>query len=172
MIKILKIAENKGVNYMFSDLTKLVQPKNIAIIGVSNKDGTHGKITYENIVYKSDYSADNVFLVNSKYDNIFNQKCYKSVGELKGKGIDVAIVLLKANLVADVVQQCADISIPFAIVMSSGFEEAGAKGKRIQKDLENVIQNTNIHVYGPNCPGLTDINRNLGMTFSPGFAHD
>ncbi|PIC83102.1 acyl-CoA synthetase [Sporosarcina sp. P21c] len=157
---------------MFTDLTRLVQPTNIAIIGVSSRDGSHGKNTYENIVKQSNFSKENVYLVNDRYDELFNRRCYKSISEIKGVQIDVAIILVRANAVPRIVQECADHTIPFALIMSSGFNEVGEEGQKLQNELQAVIKNTNIRVYGPNCPGLTDLNRRLGMTFSPGYVND
>lgn len=156
----------------FPDLTKMVQPRNIVIIGASDRLHSHARNTYENIVNRSNFRKENVFLVNPKYESLLGEKCYKSVIDIDEDKLDVAIILVRADLVANVTEECAKKKIPFVIIMSSGFIETGEKGRKAQEDLLDVIKRTGIRVYGPNCPGLTDINRRLGMTFSTGFAHD
>jgi len=156
----------------FTNLTKMVQPRNIVIIGATERPSSHARATYENIVDNSNFSKDHVFLVNPKYETLFGEKCYKNISDINCTELDVAIILVSAKLVARVTEECAKCKIPFAIVMSSGFIETGIEGEKAQKDLLDVIERTGIRIYGPNCPGLTDINRKLGMTFSPGYALD
>ncbi|MDU7523610.1 MAG: CoA-binding protein, partial [Roseomonas mucosa] len=35
-----------------------------------------------------------------------------------------------------------------------------------------LARETGMRLYGPNCPGVTNINRRLGFTFSPAFKDD
>lgn len=157
---------------LFPDISKLMKPREIAIVGASEKENSLAKTTYENIVDRSDFHKENVQLVNPRYDEMFGQRCYKKVSDIQSNEIDVAIILVKADYVPGVVRECAEIGIPFALIMTAGFAEVGGKGIELQRQLEEVIQETGIRVYGPNCPGLTDLNNRLGMTFSIGYSYD
>lgn len=156
----------------FPNLDALIKPREIVIIGASEREGSHARNTYENITNISNFDKDSVYLVNPKYDKLYGEKCYKNVQEIKSDKIDVAIILVKAELVAEIVEKCDEVGIPFALVMSSGFVETGKKGEVAQEKLIKVMERTKIRIYGPNSPGLTDINRQLGMTFSPAFKYD
>lgn len=156
----------------FPNLDRMIQPREIAIIGASERAGSHARTTYENITRYSNFDREKVYLVNPKYDRLFDQKCYKSVKDIPSDRIDVVIIVVRADLAVQAVKESDECNIPFALVMSSGFAEVGEKGKEVQAQLEEVVKNGNIRVYGPNCPGLVDINRRLGMTFSPAYKHD
>jgi acetate---CoA ligase (ADP-forming) len=74
--------------------------------------------------------------------------------------------------VLTVAEECAARGVPFAIVLTSGFGEAGEEGERAQVRLKEIAEAGGMRLYGPNCPGLTNVNHRLGLTFSPSFPHD
>lgn len=80
--------------------------------------------------------------------------------------------MVNASLVLDALRQCAARGIPFAVVMTSGFSEAGEEGQRLEREIAELCEATGLHVYGPNCPGFVNVRDRLGMTFSPAFKDD
>ena len=168
----LRARPKKGVFVVFPDISRLMKPREIVLIGASEKEGSLARTTYENIAERSNFDKEKLHLVNPRYDRLFGRKCYKRVSDIKSREIDVAILLIKADYVPETVRECAECGIPFALIMSAGFAEAGGKGVELQEQLVRVIRETGIRVYGPNCPGLTDLNNRLGMTFSGGYAYD
>ena len=112
-----------------------------------------------------------VFLVNSRRNEVRGKRAYDSVRDLPGTP-DVAVIALAADLVPDVVRDCAAKGIPFAVVLSSGFSEAGEEGQIIERELRRVVDETGIRLYGPNCPGISNIKERIGLNFSPAFAAD
>lgn len=156
----------------FVDLKAMVKPRKIAIIGASERRGSHGRNTYENIVERSNFDKENVYLVNPIRNEIMGRKCYSSIMDIEDNEIDVVIVLVRAEKVPEVLKESACKRIPFALIMSSGFDEIGDAGIKAKKEIEKIVEETGIRVYGPNSPGLTDINNCLGMTFSPAFKYD
>ena len=64
---------------MTKNLTKMFNPKSIAIVGASQKPDSVGLRLINNII-NSNFSGD-IYPVNPKYDEILGKKCYKSVCE-------------------------------------------------------------------------------------------
>lgn len=154
----------------FQDLSRLVLPRSIALVGASDSVDSIGGRTYENLTRYSHWRGE-IALVNPARSTVSGQRCVPSVLGLE-KVPDVAILAVRADNVVGVLQDCGERGIPFAIVFSGGFGETGAAGHAVEAQMRDVVARTGIRVYGPNCPGLNNINAGLGMTFSPVFHID
>jgi len=156
--------------YEFQDLTRLFEPRSIALVGASDRPNSIGAHALSNITTHSCFSGD-LFLVNPAKDEIDGRKCYASVSALPATP-DVVVIVIPAAGVVEAVEQAAARKVPFAIILTSGFSEADDEGKAAERKLRDIVARTGIRIYGPNCPGLSNINRRLGMTFSPAFKSD
>jgi len=154
----------------FSDLSRLMLPQSIALVGASDRTGSIGGRTLENLTVHSRYGGA-MHLVNPGKKEINGLACVPSVSAIEGE-LDVAIVAVKADAVLDVLDECAAKRVKFAIVFTSGFGEAGEQGKQAEARMAEIVRASGMRIYGPNCPGLNNINAQLGMTFSPAYQLD
>lgn len=156
----------------FANLARLVEPENVVVVGASPRPASQGGRLYQNMVQHSVLKGK-VFAVNPAYTEIDGVTCWPSITDLPSDvSIDVALVIVNATLVLGILNECVACGIPFAIVMSSGFSEAGDQGKAMERDIADLCKRTGLRVYGPNCPGLVNVRDRLGMTFSPAFKDD
>jgi len=155
----------------FADLTRFINPRNVAVVGASAREASQGRRLYDNLVLHSAVPGE-VFAVNPAYGEIGGRPCWPSISALPEADIDVALIMINASLVLDALKQCAARGIPFAVVMTSGFSEAGEEGQRLEREIAELCRATGLHVYGPNCPGFVNVRDRLGMTFSPAFKDD
>jgi acyl-CoA synthetase (NDP forming) len=155
----------------FVNLSRLINPRNIAVVGASGRESSQGRRLFDNLVLHSSLKGA-VYPVNPAYPHIGNAKCWPSLRALPETEIDVALIIVNASLVLDTLEQCVERRIPFAIVMTSGFAEAGEEGQRLERRIAELCHATGLHVYGPNCPGFVNIRDRLGMTFSPAYKDD
>lgn len=158
------------MNYQFQDLSRLFNPDSIALIGASDRPNSIGFHTLQNLTEYSDFQGE-LYLINPGKEAIGDQPCYSSVLELANP-VDVALIVIPATGVIEALQQAADKGIPFAVILSSGFSEAGAEGQDLEHKIADIVNTTGIRVYGPNCPGICNIAGKLGLTFSPTFRFD
>lgn len=134
------------------DLNKLLKPGKIAVVGASEKASTMGGDVLTNI--KLWGKIEDTYLVNPKYDQIFGQKCYASISLLPEK-IDLVIVCTAKKLVPDILRQAAEKGCGGAVVFASGYgETSDASGKKEQQDLQELCQELDIALMGPNCGGF------------------
>jgi len=155
-----------------ADLTRLINPRNIAVVGASPRAGSQGRRLYDNLVLHSTMPGK-VYPVNPAHQKIDGEPCWPAVSALPADAdIDVALVMVNAVHVLDVLKQCAARHIPFAIVMTSGFSEAGETGQVLELEIAELCRATGLRVYGPNCPGFVNVRDRIGMTFSPAFKDD
>ncbi|MGH1357123.1 MAG: acetate--CoA ligase family protein [Burkholderiaceae bacterium] len=156
----------------FNDLTELFNPGSIVLVGASDRPASIGKRTLDNIVQHSKFEGD-LYLVNPRRDQIDGHQCFNSVADLPaGVSPAAAVIVIPGEEVITALNQCADRKIRFAIVLSSGFGEESAAGKLVEAEMRRIAVESGMRIYGPNCPGIVNIEHQLGLTFSPAFRDD
>lgn len=81
--------------------------------------------------------------------------------------VDLVVVAVAADRVLDVARDAAALGVRGLLVLSAGFAEAGAEGKRRQAELLSVCRGAGMRLIGPNCLGIlnTDPAVRLNATF-------
>ncbi|ODT37594.1 MAG: acyl-CoA synthetase [Lautropia sp. SCN 70-15] len=152
------------------DLSLLVDPRSVVVVGASERPASIGERVLTNLLDHSDFRG-NLYLVNATRTEIRGHKCYERVAALP-ETPDLAVVAVPAGAVLGVIEECASRGVRFAIILSSGFGEAGEEGHRMQEAMKRIAERSGMRIYGPNCPGLCNVNKRLGFTFSPAFKDD
>ncbi|QRF56421.1 acetate--CoA ligase family protein [Variovorax paradoxus] len=152
------------------DIARLIRPRSIALVGASEREGSIGERTLTNLIEHSEFDGE-VYLVNPTKAELRGRQCWPSVAALPATP-DVAVVAVPASGVLAVIEECTARGVGFAVILSSGFGEAGEEGEREQQRMKEIAARGGLRLYGPNCPGLTNVNHRLGLTFSPSFPHD
>ena len=147
------------------NLEKLFNPKSIAIVGASSEEGKIGNVVAKNIL-ELGYEGE-VFLVNPKYDEIFNKKCYKSLAESASSAdkIDLAIMAIPAKFVNQEILNNSK-NIKNFVVISAGFSEIGEIGKKQEEELKKIADENELNILGPNCLGYISPNIKLNASFA------
>jgi acyl-CoA synthetase (NDP forming) len=154
----------------YQDLSPLFSPCSIVVVGASDRPESIGWRVMNNLFEHSDFKGE-VYLVNATKPEVFQRKTYPSVDALPATP-DVALVAVPAEHVLQVLEQCGARGVKFAIVLTSGFGEVDDAGKAAEQTMKDIVARTGLRIYGPNCPGITNVNERLGFTFSPSFPHD
>jgi acyl-CoA synthetase (NDP forming) len=154
----------------FPDLTRLVRPESVVVVGATDTEGSIGALTVDNLLAASAF-AGRAYLVHPRKRMVRGRTAYPDVTALP-EAPDVAVICIPAAGVLDALQSCADKGIRFAIVLTSGFGEIGPDGQVVQDRMREIVARSGMRIYGPNCPGLTNLTDRIGMTFSPAFADD
>ena len=150
----------------FADISRLVRPHRVAVVGASDRPGSLGYSTYNNVRNHS-VIAGGVVPVNPRYETVLGDRCYPRVSDAPGAPVDVAIILLSAELVLDAVKDCAAAGVRHLVVLSSGFSETGAAGRAQQEEMVRLARASGMRVYGPNSPGLANVADRVLLSMSP-----
>ena len=51
-------------------------------------------------------------------------------------------------------QDCVDVGVKGAIIISAGFKETGAEGERLEREVWEIAKEGKVRVVGPNCLGV------------------
>lgn len=148
----------------------LFNPRSIAVVGASDRANSIGARTLDNLLVHSRFEGE-VYLVSTSRSELHGRRCWPSVEALPATP-DVVMVVVPAEAALPVLEQAAARGVKFAVVLSSGFGEAGAEGQAMELRLREIAAASGMRIYGPNCPGVCNVNARLGMTFSPSFPHD
>jgi acetate---CoA ligase (ADP-forming) len=133
---------------MRSDLERFFSPKSVALIGASQDLITISGQPLSHLVNHG-YSGK-LYPVNPRYAEILGHKCYQALADVP-ETPDLAIILINAARVADILEQCGKKGVPYVVIFSSGFSETGAEGVALQQRLTDIARQYNIGVIGPNC---------------------
>ncbi|MBI5255139.1 MAG: acetate--CoA ligase family protein [Burkholderiales bacterium] len=151
-------------------LHRLFNPRSIAVVGASDRPNSIGARALDNLLVHSQFDGE-VYLVSTSKAELFGRRCWPSVRDLPATP-DVVMVVVPASATIEVLEQCADRGVAFAVVLTSGFGETGEEGLAVEAQMRAIAARSGMRIYGPNCPGVCNVNARLGMTFSPSFPHD
>lgn len=146
-------------------LNNLFNPSSITIVGASEEEGKVGNVVAKNILQLG-YKGE-VFLVNPKHKTLFGRECYKNLNKIE-KNVDLAIVVIPAKFVNDVIKESAD-KIKNYIVISAGFGEINDEGKKREKELLEIAEKNGLNILGPNCLGFIIPFLKLNASFAGGM---
>jgi acyl-CoA synthetase (NDP forming) len=146
---------------MSDALHRLFHPRSVAIIGASSDPS---KLTGRPLAYLQRHGfAGDIYPVNPRLDRIGDLVCYADVKSLPTTP-DVALVLLGAERVETAVRDLAGIGTSCAIVLASGFGEAGEDGLRRQQDLIKAAGS--MRLLGPNTIGAINVAQRIMLSAS------
>ena len=145
----------------FGDLTPLLAPRSVAVVGASDREGNLGGLAV-GFLQKFGYRGP-VWPVNAGRSVVAGLPCFAHLRALPSRP-DLVIVAVPAETVTEVVADCIAIGSPGAIVWAGGFAEVDDKGRARQQQLEDLCRGTSLKLCGPNCIGV--INTSIGLTAS------
>lgn len=145
-------------------LRTVLDPKSVAIVGASenpNKLGGRPLLYLTRFGYKG-----RVYPINPKRPEAQGYKAYPSLAELP-EAPEVAIVVVPGDAAVEAVEQCAQLGVRVAIVMTSGFGETDVgAGKTKERHMREVARARGMRVIGPNCQGLANFGSGAILSFS------
>jgi acetyl coenzyme A synthetase (ADP forming)-like protein len=139
-------------------LESFFEPKSVAVIGASREPGKLGHEVFRNII-DAGYRGD-LYPVNPKADEILGRKCYPSIKDVPSD-VELAVVIVPARFVPQVIADCGLKAVRAAIVISGGFKEVGEAGKELEHQMLKAAHEAGIRIIGPNCQGVNSTTSGL-----------
>lgn len=147
---------------MRRNLDGLLFPRSVAVIGASATPGKIGHALFANVVS----FPGTVYAVNPKHTEIMGKPCFPTVAALP-EPVDLAVIVIPADGVAEVLRECGKKGIKNAVVISAGFKECGVEGAKREQELVRVAEEYGLNVLGPNVLGIISTRAGLNATFAP-----
>ncbi|WP_426502284.1 acetate--CoA ligase family protein [Dactylosporangium sp. McL0621] len=133
-------------------LTSLFRPRSVALVGAANKS-TFSGLAYRNLV---EFGFDaNTFLVNRRGAETHGRATVTSCREI-GEPVDVAYLMVPQAGTLEALDDVAAAGIRNAVVLSSGYGEAGEAGRAAQEELVAHARSLDVALLGPNMLGFAN----------------
>ncbi|MGW0710660.1 acetate--CoA ligase family protein [Streptomyces sp. NPDC002643] len=150
---------------MTTDLTPLLAPEGVAVIGASRQSGKLGAAMARSLASFPGARA----LVNARRPDP-GEGVYASVAEaaahLDGR-LDLAVLCVPSAGCAEALTEAASAGCRAALVCAGGFGEAGPEGERHADELRRVARETGVRLLGPNTSGFFAPHLGLTASFVP-----
>ncbi|MEQ8466614.1 bifunctional acetate--CoA ligase family protein/GNAT family N-acetyltransferase [Coleofasciculus sp. E1-EBD-02] len=169
MVKPLKPTTDPAYDILRSErqpLHSFFAPDTVAVIGATDKEGSVGRTLLWNLM--SNPFGGTIFPVNPKRHSVLGIPAYSSIKDIPDP-VDLAIIAIPAPFVPGVVQECVEVGVKSAIIISAGFKETGSKGVELEKQILETARGK-MRIIGPNCLGLMSPRSGLNATFASTMA--
>jgi len=149
-------------------LKPFFHPRSIAVIGASRNRTHIGYRLLESL--QGSRFAGTIIPVNPYATDIAGLPAFPTLRSVPGP-VDLALIAVPPNAVLDVIDDCAAIQVPAAILITAGFAETGGSGTSLEQELQKRIRQHGIRLIGPNCFGLMNLDPavRLNATYTPIF---
>ncbi len=140
----------------------LLSPESIAVIGASADPGKIGYAVFRNLLT----FPGRLYPVNPSHEKVQGKKAYASVSDIP-EPVDMAVIVVPARTVPDIIGELAARGTRLAVIISSGFRETGEQGRESEQKILERARESGIRIIGPNCLGVVLPHQMLNTTFDP-----
>lgn len=137
---------------------ELFYPGGVAVFG-SVAPGKLGGNIIDRIIIGG--RTERLYAVNPKGLGRENIPGYAHIGDIPDT-VDLAVIAAPAATVPGIMEECGQKGVKAAIVISSGFSEAG--NKEGEEEIKRIAKKYDICFIGPNCAGLVNTHSDLAPT--------
>jgi acetyl coenzyme A synthetase (ADP forming)-like protein len=146
-----------------NSLRPLFEPRSIAVIGASPRSGSIGGGLFRNILAAG--FSGGCFPINRSGLPVGGVAAHRAIAEI-AEPVDLAVVCVPAGEVQAVAREALTSGVRALCVISSGFAERGAAGRRRQERLLTLVRAHGARLVGPNCLGIAVPPLGLNATFA------
>ncbi len=141
------------------NLNFALQPKSVAVIGASLRQGSVGNIVIQNIIDAG--FEGQVFAVNPKYREVAGLKCHRRVSDLPAAP-DLAIIVTPAITVPAIISELGKKGTRAAVVITAGL----TRDNGLRQAMLDAAKPYLFRVIGPNTLGLMIPRMKLNASFA------
>ncbi|MGZ3410818.1 MAG: CoA-binding protein, partial [Xanthobacteraceae bacterium] len=129
-------------------LERLFNPRSVAIVGASAREGTLGYALLRNM--RAAGFAGAIWPVNPHYESIDDVRTYKSIADLPGPA-DVVVIAVPPQHVLTSIEAAAQKDCATGIVITAGLGQGPGS---IADEMEKAARRKGLRIIGPNCLGV------------------
>lgn len=148
------------------ELRPLLEPRSVVVIGAGPR---HGGAGHETLRALRDYGfAGRLYAVNPAGREVFGVPGHRSVSDLP-EAPDLAVVAVRADLVATALKEAGQCGVRAAVVLSKGFGISGPVARQRRAEALEIAREQGIRLLGPSSIGVvsTGARTRLNACLSP-----
>ena len=138
-------------------LQPLFYPRHVALVGSVSE----GKVGFELLRQMLRGGYRDVFVVNPKAQGALDVPSYATIAAIPAP-VDLAVISSPAATVAGILEECGQVGVKAAVIISSGFSEMGNKAGEVE--IKAIAARHGIRIVGPNCAGIINTSHRLCPT--------
>ncbi len=144
-------------------LEPLFNPKSVAVVGATNNWNKWGFSTFSSAL--NGFHGP-VYPLNNKESEVLGHKAFARLSDIPGP-VDLVVFVIPAPSVASVMEECVAKGVKAGVIISAGFAEVGAEGKKLQDEVLSIARKGGIRFIGPNCMGFWSASSDLRAFMFP-----
>jgi len=138
-------------------LSSLFEPQSIALVGASD-NSSWSMMVHNNLTIGA--YAGRTYYINPRNPTVHGKPTVARLADI-GEPVDLAYIMVPAEAVLPVMREMVEVGIHNAIVLTAGFAELGEEGLLRQQELQELAQDHDIALLGPNCLGYANLTRHI-----------
>lgn len=169
MLQPLKPTTDRAYDILRSErqpLSPIFAPQTVAVIGATDRPGSVGRTLLWNLI--SNPFGGTVFPVNPKRNSVLGIQAYPNVKSIP-QPVDLAVIATPAATVPGIIDECLEVGVKGAIIISAGFREIGKAGRELEQQIREKALGK-MRIIGPNCLGVMNPRSGLNATFAGAIA--
>jgi acyl-CoA synthetase (NDP forming) len=135
------------------NLRSFFEARSLAVIG-SFREGWFGGSVVIRSLLNAGYKGE-IYPIHPNHTEMHGLKVYRNVNDVPRR-IDLALIIINAQTVPQVLGECAQKGIKAVIVVADGFAERDQQGIRLQREIVDIARNGGIRIIGPNTAGIVN----------------
>lgn len=143
-------------------LETLFNPRSVAVFGASPKPGKLGNVLVNNILTYG--FRGKVYPLNPTGGEVGGLPIFPSLKQVREQ-VDLAVISIPSHQVPGAVRECVEHGVKAAVILSSGFGEAGGKGRELQEEIRRTAFQEGLRLVGPNCMGVYNLSEAFNATY-------
>jgi len=143
-------------------LQALLQPRSIAVIGASRREGSIGYMVVKGILDSKFEGA--IYPINPMADEILGIKAYPTMQDVPGE-VDLAMLTVPVSVALEASEDAGRKGTKVLAVITSGFGEVGRRD--LEEQLVEIGHRYGMAIIGPNIVGILNNPAKANASFSP-----
>lgn len=140
------------------------EPKSIAVIGASERNGSLGGAIVRNLL-NGEYPGIIIPINSRGYKDVYGIPALSRIGQMES-AVDLAIICTPAETVPKIIKQLHSKGVGAAMLLTGGIARTRSWQFRPSSErLNQVIQQTRMRILGPDCLGMVIPARHLNASF-------
>jgi acyl-CoA synthetase (NDP forming) len=141
------------------DLTAMLQPRSIALVGATDRS-RWSQNTFDNLVNRK--YAGEICLVSRRGGIVHGRNAATSCVAISAP-IDLALLMVPMAAIEETLADLAAADVHNAVILASGFAETGHDGAEHQAQLASLARAHDVSLLGPNCLGFVNFIDNVPL---------
>ncbi|MBY8862874.1 GNAT family N-acetyltransferase [Nocardia sp. CA2R105] len=163
--QVLARSDSRERQAVRSSMQRIFDSRTVAVVGAGIGPDNLGRSVVRNLVTHG--FPGRVYAVNPNTPAVMGLPTHPTVHSI-GEPVDLVVVAVNADLVPEVLRDCAGAGVAAVIVLSVGFGELGEQGRAAERDMVRYARGAGMRLIGPASMGILaqQGSRRLAATFS------